>query len=180
MKPSGEDGALPDLLRPGLDVVFVGTAAGRRSANVGAYYAGRGNRFWQTLADVGLTPRRYDPSEYREVLDLGIGFTDMSKSGVGMDHQIAAHMYDRRAFETKMRKYIPRFIAFTGKKAASLWLARPTHQITLGLQSKNGDFPEVFVLPSTSGAASRYWDPRHWKKLASRIKSRQPSKRSPD
>lgn len=36
---------LPDLLRPGLRVVFCGTAAGAASALSGAYYAGRGNRF---------------------------------------------------------------------------------------------------------------------------------------
>ena len=43
---------LPDLLLPDLRVVFVGTAAGKRSAELGHYYAGRGNRFWRTLHEV--------------------------------------------------------------------------------------------------------------------------------
>src|SRR2546427_10087333 len=50
---------LPDLLAPSLRVVFVGTAAGRESA-AKCYYAGRGNRFWRTLHEVGLTPRLYE------------------------------------------------------------------------------------------------------------------------
>jgi TDG/mug DNA glycosylase family protein len=53
------DHKLADLLATDLRVVFVGTAAGRRSAALGHYYAGRGNRFWRTLFDIGLTPRRF-------------------------------------------------------------------------------------------------------------------------
>ena len=55
---------LPDVVLPGLKVVFCGTAAGTRSAQVGAYYAGRGNKFWRTLFQVGLTPRPLDPHEF--------------------------------------------------------------------------------------------------------------------
>ena len=46
---------LPDYLSPGLKVVFVGTAAGERSAARGHYYAGRGNKFWELLWEAGLT-----------------------------------------------------------------------------------------------------------------------------
>ncbi len=53
---------LPDLLAPGLDIVFCGTGAGAWSARVGAYYAKPGNKFWPTLYAVGLTPRRLQPA----------------------------------------------------------------------------------------------------------------------
>jgi G:T/U-mismatch repair DNA glycosylase len=66
---------LPDLLAPNLRVIFVGTAAGKRSAEFGHYYAGRGNRFWRTLHEVGLTPRLFEPGEFRALLALGIGHT---------------------------------------------------------------------------------------------------------
>jgi hypothetical protein len=68
------DHKLPDSLEPDLKVVFVGTAAGKRSAELGHYYAGHGNRFWQTLYEVGLTPRLFQPGEFRELLPLGIGY----------------------------------------------------------------------------------------------------------
>ena len=40
---------LPDVLQPGLALVFCGTAAGKRSAAERAYYAHPGNMFWRAL-----------------------------------------------------------------------------------------------------------------------------------
>lgn len=164
---------LPDQLRKGLDVVFVGTAAGHHSAAVGAYYAHPGNRFWKTLYRTGLTPRFFAPSEFRELLAFGIGFTDMSKTGVGMDHEVQTDQYDLERFEKSMRTYSPRAVAFTSKKAASVWLRAATHKIDLGIQQRSTDgLPQVFVLPSPSGAATRYWDEEHWMRLAIWVKAR--------
>jgi uracil DNA glycosylase superfamily protein len=53
---------LPDVLAPGLRVVFCGYAPGTASARTGAYYAGPGNRFWITLREVGLTPLLIRPA----------------------------------------------------------------------------------------------------------------------
>jgi double-stranded uracil-DNA glycosylase len=159
---------LPDLLAPSLRVVFVGTAAGRRSAELGHYYAGPGNRFWRTLHETGLTPRLFEPCEFREQLALGIGFTDMSKLGSGTDREIAAHQFDPDRFEAAMRRCRPRAIGFTSKKAASVWLGtRTTRAIAYGRQTPGAaDFPEVFVLPSPSGAARSYWSLAPWQELA--------------
>ncbi len=157
---------LPDLLTPNLRLVFVGTAASHRSAAQRAYYAHPGNRFWRTLHEVGLTPRLYAPSEFRELLKLGIGFTDMSKRGSGMDHNVEVHEFDVARFTAAMRKYRPRVVAFTSKKAASVFYGVPTQKIRLGLQEPQPDFPSVFVLPSPSGAATRYWDITPWRQLA--------------
>ncbi len=78
---------LPDQLQEHLRLVFVGTAAGQRSADVGHYYAHPGNRFWRTIHEVGITPRRYEAHEFPALLNLGIGFTDVCKLGAGMDYQ---------------------------------------------------------------------------------------------
>ncbi|MBI1261016.1 MAG: mismatch-specific DNA-glycosylase [Rhizobiales bacterium] len=163
---------LPDLLAPNLRLVFVGTAASHRSAAEGAYYAHPGNRFWRTLHEVGLTPRLYAPSEFRDLLALGIGFTDMSKRGSGMDHNVAADEFDAARFVSAIKKFRPRVIAFTSKKAASVCYSVPTQKIRLGLQAPQPDFPSVFVLPSPSGAATRYWDIAPWRALAAFIKQR--------
>jgi TDG/mug DNA glycosylase family protein len=153
--------------------VFVGSAASRRSAKVGQYYAGPGNRFWRTLHEVGLTPQRVAPAEFRELLALGIGLTDMSKVGSGMDSQVAAHQFDPRRFEAAMRHYRPRAVAFTSKKAASVWLGtRTTAGITYGRQVRGPpDFPEVFILPSPSGAARSSWSMAPWQELAGWVKA---------
>jgi len=76
---------LPDVLGPGLAVVFCGTAAGAESARRGAYYAGPGNAFWHTLYHVGLTPRQLQPEEYRLVGQFGLGLTDLAKHAAGAD-----------------------------------------------------------------------------------------------
>ena len=68
-----------------------------------------------------------------------------------------------------MLRYRPDTIAFTSKKAASLFYDRPTNAVALGRQQAEGDFPTVIVLASPSGAASRYWSVQPWRELAVRI-----------
>src|ERR1043165_7182078 len=104
---------LPDMLRENLRLVFVGTAASTRSAAAGHYYAHPGNRFWRALHEAGITPRRYQADEFRALLPLGIGFTDLNKSEAGMDHQLTRDAIDVAAFRRKIDNYSPRAIAFT-------------------------------------------------------------------
>jgi TDG/mug DNA glycosylase family protein len=157
---------LPDQLQPNLRLVFVGTAASQRSADLGYYYAHPGNRFWRAIHEVGITPRRFEPREFPALLRLGIGFTDLCKTGAGMDHQALAFPVDIPAFRDKMLRVRPKTIAFTSKKAASLFYGRPTTAIALGRQPALDDFPDVFVLPSPSGAASGSWSIAPWRELA--------------
>ena len=164
---------LPDQLQENLRLVFVGTAASKRSAAVGFYYAHPGNRFWRTIHEVGITPRRYDPHEFPGLLKLGIGFTDMCKFGAGMDHEALNSPVDLSAFREKMLQYRPKTIAFTSKKAASLFYGRPTKAVSLGRQPPLEDFAIiVFVLASPSGAASGHWSVQPWQELANSIGAR--------
>jgi len=160
---------LPDQLQPDLRLVFVGTAASERSAATGHYYAHPGNRFWRTLHAVGLTPRLYQPHEFPALLGLGIGFTDLCKHGAGMDHVALKAGVDAEGFAAKMRHYRPRTIAFTSKKAASLYLGKPTSAITLGRQPPRAGCPDLFVLASPSGAASGTWTLAPWLELAAHV-----------
>jgi TDG/mug DNA glycosylase family protein len=166
---------LPDVLRDNLDVVFVGTAAGRRSADLGIYYAHGGNYFWPTLWQIGLTPRRFTPQDFAKLQNLGIGFTDLSKSGCGMDTDVVITRADLAAFDDKLRAHTPRAIAFTSKKAASLWLRRRTDRIRYGQQKRRAnDVCEVFVLPSPSAAARRWWSIAPWHGLADWLRATKP------
>ena len=162
---------LPDQLQENLRLVFVGTAASTRSADVGHYYAHPGNRFWRTIHQVGLTPRLYEPHEFPALLALGIGFTDLCKSGAGMDHQALAFPVDLPAFREKMLHYRPKTVAFTSKKGASMFYGRPTKTVALGRQPSSEGFPETFVLASPSGAASGSWSVQPWQELANWIRN---------
>ncbi|MDO8288589.1 MAG: mismatch-specific DNA-glycosylase [Parvibaculum sp.] len=161
-----QEDKLPDLFAPDLRLVFVGTAAGHRSAAERAYYAHPGNRFWRTLHEVGLTPRCFKPQEFRDLLALGIGFTDMSKRGSGMDHTLTPDQFEVDRFNAAIRQFRPRAIAFTSKKAASLWYGVPTKRVEYGLQPSQPDFPAVFVLSSPSGAATSHWNIEPWQALS--------------
>ena len=86
-----------------------------------------------------------------------------------MDHQIATETIDVPGFRAKIEKYRPRTIAFTSKKAASLFYGRPSTGIALGRQPSHGSWPEIFVLPSPSGAASGSWTIEPWRELAAWI-----------
>lgn len=125
------------------------------------------------MREIGLTPRCFEPGEFSDLLALGIGLTDMSKLGVGMDRDVKAHEFDPKQFEDNVRRHRPRSIAFTSKKAASIWLGRSaTREISYGrLPEHPTDFPEVFVLPSPSGAARSHWSIAPWQELADWLKS---------
>jgi len=179
MAPAGRRGdILPDRLADNLAVWFVGTAAGPASAAAGAYYAHPGNRFWRTLHETGITPRRLAPHQYGELLSLGIGLTDICKTRWGVDADIPPHAFDPHRLRAKVRRLRPQTIAFTSKKAASLWLRRDTNQIGTGRQATEDGRPLVFVLPSPSGLATSYWSIEPWRDLAGHLASRRPAKGS--
>jgi TDG/mug DNA glycosylase family protein len=160
---------LPDVLLPGLRVVFCGTAAGTVSAARGAYYAGPGNRFWTILAATGLTPRRLAPEEFHLLPQFAIGLTDLAKSVCGADIDLPRRSFDPEALQRRIRAVRPKFLAFNGKKAASLFLGIPGPRLCYGRQPPMPDFAEIFVLPSTSAAARASWDQRPWFDLAAAL-----------
>lgn len=155
---------LPDVLVPDLKIVFCGTAAGSKSAAVGAYYAGPGNRFWATLNEVGLTPREFAPREFRGLIDHGIGFTDLAKHTSGSDAVLRSEDFDPAGFRARMEKFSPRAVAFNGKRAAGVFLGGSA--VNYGRQPASLAGSAVFVLPSTSGAARGFWDLSYWHALA--------------
>jgi TDG/mug DNA glycosylase family protein len=162
------EGILPDVLVPGLEIVFCGSAAGTRSAALGAYYAGPGNKFWPTLAAVGLTPQQIAPADFRSLPTYGLGLTDLCKSAFGNDAELPAGADDVASLVRKIGRYRPRILAFTAKRPASVVL-RETHGLTriaLGLQVVRLGESALFVLPSSSGRAGAYWDERPWRALA--------------
>ena len=165
---------LPDVLRPGLEVVFCGTAAGTRSAREGAYYAHPGNYFWRTLFETGLTPQRLSPREFARVPEFGIGLTDMAKLHFGADHELPRDAFDARSFRRKIARYAPRIVAFTSKNAAFAHYGRATGY---GEQAERIARSRVFVLPSPSGQARRFWDIGPWLELAAAVRRASPGPR---
>ena len=154
---------LPDLLAPNLDIVFCGTAVGAASARRRAYYAGPGNAFWPTLYRVGLTPRQLRPEEYAQLLGMEIGLTDLAKEISGNDDILSRRHFDCDRLRALLAEYRPKILAFTGKRAAQQFVGR---SVDYGCLDEQAGETRLFVLPSPSGAACRYWSVAPWQALA--------------
>jgi TDG/mug DNA glycosylase family protein len=154
---------LPDILSPGLRIVFCGTAAGTASAKAKAYYAGPGNRFWPTLYETGLTSELLEPAEFARLLEFGIGLTDICKLLHGSDEEVGTVEFDVDGLRARVAEAEPERLAFNGKNAARGALER---DVAFGPQDEQIGGAEVWVLPSTSGRARRFWDIGPWQQLA--------------
>jgi TDG/mug DNA glycosylase family protein len=161
---------LPERLRPGLKLVFCGTAAGRQSALQKAYYAHSQNKFWRVLHETGLTPRLFAPMDYPALWDLGIGLTDIAKSVYGMDHQLPKDSLGQQAagaLRTRILKITPRNLAFTSLTAGRAVMGKDA--IPGRQEEKIGD-TTVWILPSPSPLAGNHWDIAPWRALARAVK----------
>lgn len=167
--PSGAGHLVPDLLQSNLTLVLIGTAPSKISAAAGAYYANPMNKFWGTLYEVGLTPRKFDPQEFRELLKLGIGLTDVAKKHSGVDAALPAGAFEPDEVRARLAYYRPRLVAFTSKRGASEVLGKPTGKLPYGVQSERLEGAEVWVLPSTSPLGHNHFSLEPWQQLAERF-----------
>ena len=173
--------AVPDVLGPGLRVVFCGINPGFVSDAAGAHFANPRNDFWRLLHAAGFTSRLYEPFEQFELLGEGIGLTNAAPRttrGSGdlrrADFAGAAERLERLAVDLR-----PGRIAFVGKEAyRGAFNERPE----LGPQERRLGETGLFVLPSTSPAnAAVPWDERlRWfRKLRKSVKEPHRKPRKP-
>jgi TDG/mug DNA glycosylase family protein len=154
------EGAVPDVLAPGLRLVFCGINPGHASARAGAHFANPCNDFWRLLQAAGFTPRLYEPREQRELLPLGIGLTNAAQRTTrgSSDLRAADFVGARERFEQLAAGLRPTAIAFVGKAAYQGIFRERSDQ---GLQPRALVGTALFVLPSTSPAnAAVPWEER--------------------
>jgi TDG/mug DNA glycosylase family protein len=142
---------LPDILGPGLSVVFCGINPGLRAAATGHHFAGRGNRFWRTLHLAGFTREEMRPEDDRSLLQYQCGLTTAVSRATARADQLARSEIKAAAaeFERKIAGYAPRYIAFLGKMAVSELMG--TREIEWGLQTLKFGGAHIWVLPNPSG-----------------------------
>ena len=146
---------LPDYLRPGLDVVFVGINPGLASAAAGHHYAGRTNHFWPLLYEAGFTAEPLTHEDDRRCPEFGIGLTNLvDRPSRGIDDLSKDEMAaGARRLREKLRGCRPRVVCFNGKAIAEAFLDR---RCALGLQPERWEGLPVFVMPSTSARTASY------------------------
>ena len=173
MQSTSPQPVLTDLLSKNLKIIFCGGAAGTTSAKKQVYYAGTGNKFWATLYEIGLTPRIFSSNQCHLLLDLGIGLTDMAKFVYGSDASLPKGSDDPARIHQIVDESNPTALAFVGKRAAKVFFKSQfgIKNVPYGIQKQTINMTELFVLPSPSGLAARYWDTRPWHELASHLQS---------
>lgn len=171
--PLPDTHCVPDVLAHDLDVVFCGTALGRASAQAKAYYANPGNFFWKAIHGVGLTPTLIKPADYTTVTQYRIGLTDLCKTAYGQDAELPEDAFDTDALRMKIEEFQPRFLAFTSKTGAAAMLGNfTTAGLKYGEQEHRIGDTRLWVLPSPSGQARKFWTITPWQSLAAAVKHR--------
>ncbi|BCM89154.1 G/U mismatch-specific DNA glycosylase [Abditibacteriota bacterium] len=151
---------MADILGPDLRVVFCGINPSVYSVVVGHHFARPGNRFWPTLYASGFTPRRFSPDEDGQLLELGLGITNVAEpSSVAAadltNEQIKA---GGKILRAKIEKFQPQVLAVLGIGAYRLAFDAP--KATLGLQEKRLGDTHIWVLPNPSGLNAHYHPPQ--------------------
>jgi double-stranded uracil-DNA glycosylase len=155
--------AVPDVLAPGLAVVFCGINPGRVSAAAGQHFANPRNDFWRLLHDAGFTPRLLAPAEQLELPRFGYGLTNAAYRTTPGSGDLRRGDFEESAarLATIADELRPGVIAFVGKEAyRGAFNERPE----LGVQERTLGVTRLFVLPSTSpaNAAVPYAERLRW------------------
>jgi double-stranded uracil-DNA glycosylase len=147
---------VPDVIAPGLRVLFVGINPGLYTAAIGHHFGRPGNRFWPTLHQSGFTPRLLSPYEERELLGLGCGITNIVPRATAAADELSneeLHL-GGQVLEDKIRQYAPAWVAVLGVGAYRTAFRTP--KATLGLQEAGLGGARLWVLPNPSGLNAHY------------------------
>jgi double-stranded uracil-DNA glycosylase len=147
---------VPDVIVPGLAVLFVGINPGLYSAAVGHHFARPGNRFWPALHEAGFTPRLLRPDEDGELPAWGLGITNLVSRATAAASELSAEELRRGrvTLEAKVARYSPAWTAFVGIGAYATAFGR--RKVLLGLQEERIEGSRTWLLPNTSGLNAHY------------------------
>lgn len=142
---------MPDVLAEDLRVLFCGINPGLMSAATGHHFARPGNRFWPVLHASGFTPRQLAPSEERELLDHGLGITNVVARASARADEVSAQEFREggRLLVEKVLRFRPRVLAVVGITAYRT--AFGDRRATTGPQPAGIGSTRVWVLPNPSG-----------------------------
>jgi len=157
--------SLPDLLRNGLDIVFIGINPSLFSVAQGHYFARKTNRFWPAFsrsilsepARQALGVEQLAPMHDVMLQDYGIGFTDVVKRATARADELNPLEFAAatRELVAKLESFQPRIACFHGMMGYRpfIRLHAPTlPQPVLGEQTLRLGRTRLFVIPNPSPA----------------------------
>src|SRR5262249_50939028 len=113
---AARDKTIPDVVAPGLRVLFAGINPGLYSAATGYHFARPGNRFWPALYAAGFTDRGRRPEEQGQWLPLGLGIPNGAARATASAAELspAEIRAGGRGLTAKVERLAPRWIAIVG------------------------------------------------------------------
>ena len=153
---------VPDLVRPGVKLLFVGINPGLWTAAVQAHFARPGNRFYRALYAGGLVGREldvrggFDARSRAALLDRGIGITNLVNRATARADELAPDELRRgaRSLARKVARWRPRVVGVVGISAYRTAFDRPGAAI--GRQEEGLAGVELWALPNPSGLNAHY------------------------
>src|SRR5258708_29006644 len=148
--------AVPDVIAPGLRVLFCGINPGLYTAAVGHHFARPGNRFWPALHVSEFTDRLLSPFEEQELLRLRLGVSNVVARATAAASELTRDDFVKggRILRSKVRRYRPRIVAVLGVGAYRAAFARP--KAVIGEQDEQIGAARVWGLPNPSGLNANY------------------------
>lgn len=141
----------PDILAPGLDVIFCGLNPAATAEADGHNFSSSSNRFWRALHRAGFTDVCLRPEDERRLLDYGCGITTVVQRATRKADDVASAEFRsaRAGFEAKIRRYHPGVVAFLGKRGLAAMIGRS--DVGWGRYGQPFAGTTAWVLPNPSG-----------------------------
>ncbi|MFK4086293.1 G/U mismatch-specific DNA glycosylase [Kribbella sp. NPDC020789] len=151
---------LPDVIGPGLRVLFCGINPGLMSAQTGHHFARPGNRFWPALHLSGFTPRLLKPAEQEELLQWRLGITNVVERPSAKAGEVsrAEFVAGGERLTEKVLQYAPEWLAVVGITAYRDAFAE--RDAKMGFQQRRIGSTRVWILPNPSGLNAHYTLPK--------------------
>jgi G:T/U-mismatch repair DNA glycosylase len=148
---------VPDVLVPGLRLVFVGINPGRHSAARGHHFAGPQTHFWRLLAESALTPRVLLPEEDVTLPTYGLGITNVVARPSPGEGDLTWTEFRRggERLRARIAAARPRGVACLGKNVARAYAGLgPSTPVAWG-PMPGDDLPApAFALPNPSSRST--------------------------
>ena len=151
------DATVPDLVGPGVRLLFVGINPGLWTAATGAHFAHPGNRFYPALAGAGLVEWRIDatagmrPEDRDHLLARGIGISNLVPRATARASELTRDELrggDER-LRQDLRAWRPAVVAVAGITAYRTAFGVTKAQV--GRQPQELEGAQLWVVPNPSG-----------------------------
>lgn len=147
---------VPDVVAPGLTVLFCGINPGLYSAYTGHHFARPGNRFWPAIQRAGITERLLSADDDQTLVRYGCGITNLAARATATAAELSTGELraGRERLISLLEQFRPKALAVLGITAYRTAFDQP--KAAQGCQPQSIGATEIWVLPNPSGLNAHY------------------------